>query len=61
MEQHTVAGIDHTPQETGKKGSFGSVLAILLIVSLLVVGAFYVWGQRIAEKQSSLAVPVTEQ
>jgi uncharacterized protein HemX len=36
--------------------STGSVIAILLIVLLLVMGAFYVWGQRLSEAR---AVPVT--
>lgn len=36
-----------------RKGSIGSVLAILLIVSLLVVGAFYVWGQRVSEARTT--------
>ncbi len=35
------------------KGSVGSVIAILLIVSLLVIGAFYVWGQRISEQRAT--------
>ena len=40
-----------------KRGSVGSVIAILIIVLLLVVGAFYVWGQRIAEKRAQEALP----
>ena len=35
------------------KGSVGSVIAILLIVTLLVIGAFYVWGQRVSEQRAS--------
>jgi hypothetical protein len=38
-------------------GSTGSVIAILLIVFLLVIGAFYVWGQRISEQRSQEVVP----
>lgn len=34
-------------------GSVGSVIAILLIVTLLVIGAFYVWGQRVSEQRAS--------
>lgn len=43
----------------GGGGSLGSVISIILIVVLLVVGAFYVWGQRIAERnaQQVQAVP----
>lgn len=36
-----------------ERGSVGSVLAILLIVTLLVVGAFYVWGQRVSEARAT--------
>ena len=35
------------------RGSVGSVIAILLIVTLLVIGAFYVWGQRVSEQRAS--------
>ncbi len=46
--------IDSTPSEPQEsKGSAGSVIAILLIVSLLVVGAFYVWGQRVSEQRAT--------
>lgn len=46
--------IDPAPSETHEnKGSAGSVIAILLIVSLLVVGAFYVWGQRVSEQRAT--------
>ena len=41
-------------------GSLGSVLAIILIVILLVIGAFYVWGQRISEKNANQYVPATQ-
>lgn len=48
--------------EPHKGGSLGSVLAILLIVALLVIGAFYVWGQRLAERREGQvqAVPSAE-
>jgi hypothetical protein len=46
--------IDSTPNEPHEnKGSAGSVIAILLIVSLLVIGAFYVWGQRVSEQRAA--------
>jgi uncharacterized protein YxeA len=38
-------------------GSMGSVLAILLIVLLLVIGAFYVWGQRLSEGRQQQVLP----
>ena len=42
-------------------GSFGSVLAIILIVILLVIGAFYVWGQRLSEQRANEFVPAVAQ
>jgi len=44
--------------EATKRGSVGSVIGILLIVFLLVVGAFYVWGQRLEEQRTGQTVPV---
>ncbi|MDB5189537.1 MAG: hypothetical protein JWL82_494 [Parcubacteria group bacterium] len=44
------------PHDYSKGGSTGSVIAILLIVFLLVVGAFYVWGQRLAEQRASQVI-----
>jgi hypothetical protein len=42
-------------------GSTGSVIAILLIVFLLVIGAFYVWGQRLSEQRANEVVPAVAQ
>lgn len=42
-------------------GSLGSVLAIILIVILLVIGAFYVWGQRLSEQRANEFVPAVAQ
>lgn len=45
--------IDPAPIEPTTSGSsVGSVIAILLIVALLVVGAFYVWQKRLAEERA---------
>lgn len=48
-------------KESQEHGSIGSVLAILLIVILLVIGAFYVWGQRISEQRANEFVPAVAQ
>lgn len=42
-------------------GSVGSVIAILLIVFLLVIGAFYVWGQRLSEQRAQQYIPAVGQ
>ena len=37
--------------------SWGTLLAIVVIVLMVVVGAFYAWGKRISEEHN--LVPVT--
>lgn len=50
------------PNTDGPRGgSTGSVIGILLIVFLLIVGAFYVWGQRLEEQRTGQTVPVIGQ
>lgn len=39
--------------------SYGSVFSILLIVMVLVAGAFYVWNKRISEDRPQHAVEET--
>lgn len=43
--------------QPNERGSIGSVIGIILIVILLVIGAFYVWGQRISEQRANEYVP----
>ena len=39
------------------KGSYGSVFSILMIVLILVVGAFYMWNKRVSENATRYATP----
>lgn len=41
--------------------SYGSVFSILLIVLVLVAGAFYVWNKRIGEDRPQQAVDESTQ
>lgn len=34
--------------ESSKPAAFGSILGIVLIVAILVAGAFYVWNERLS-------------
>ncbi len=34
-----------------KQQSWGVVISIIIIVLMIIVGAFYAWGQRIAQNQ----------
>ena len=35
-------------EEPKKPAAFGSILGIILIVAILVAGAFYVWNERLS-------------
>lgn len=37
---------------TSKQQSWGTVISIAVIVLMIVVGAFYAWGKRIAEERA---------
>lgn len=37
--------------EPKKAPAYGTILGIILIVVILVVGAFYVWGERLDKEQ----------
>ncbi|MBU2103750.1 hypothetical protein KKD81_03355 [Patescibacteria group bacterium] len=48
--------VETTPEpapapEPKKAPAYGAILGIILIVVILVVGAFYVWGERLEEEQ----------
>lgn len=49
-----------TPTNNSASNSYGSVLSILLIVLVLVLGAFYVWNKRINEERPQNATPDAE-
>jgi len=44
-------------KEGSKGAAYGTIFGIILIVAILVVGAFYVWGARLNSQQP---VPATE-
>lgn len=49
MEDHsTIAPESSAPVR--KNTSWGAIIAILLILAMVVVGAFYAWGKRVAEQ-----------
>jgi len=37
---------------TPKQQSWGTIISLVIIIAMIVVGAFYAWGKRIAEEQS---------
>lgn len=57
-QPYTVPTMETTPETTtpAPKKAYGSVLSILLIVLVLVVGAFYMWDKRV-HQQPTYATP----
>jgi hypothetical protein len=45
---------------TPKQQSWGTVISIIIIVLMIIIGAFYAWGKRIAQ-QNALTAPTTVQ
>jgi len=45
------------PATNTTSNSYGSVVSILLIVLVLVMGAFYVWNKRLSEQRPQHATP----
>jgi hypothetical protein len=40
--------------------SWGTVISIIIIVLMIIIGAFYAWGQRIAQ-ENAFTTPTTTQ
>lgn len=54
QNQNTPTPTPITPSvEPKKPSSFGGTIAIVLILVLVVVGALYLWGERIAKAPAS--------
>lgn len=43
-----------------KQQSWGVVISIVIIVLMIVIGAFYSWGKRIAEERALEALSATQ-
>ncbi len=53
-EPSNLTPVPVTPKE---KSSAGTLITLLIIVAIIVIGAFYTWGERVAEDRE---VPPTE-
>jgi hypothetical protein len=42
-----------TVSSNKEKSSFGALITLVIIVVIIVVGAFYVWGERVAEERGT--------
>lgn len=45
------------PHNAKKDASYGALISIVLILAIIVVGAFYVWGQRIEQNGQVIELP----
>ncbi len=43
-----------------KAQQWGVVISIVIIVLMIVIGAFYSWGKRISEEKALITAPVSE-
>ena len=50
MENEPMVGQPGVPSP--KQQSWGALIAMLVIVLMIIIGAFYAWGKRIAEQQA---------
>jgi hypothetical protein len=49
-----------TKMPTPQQQSWGVIISIVIIVLMIVVGAFYAWGKRVAQ-QNAFTTPTTTQ
>lgn len=47
--------LDTAPQVSTnrEKSSAGAIVTLIIIVAVIVIGAFYVWGERVAEERDA--------
>jgi len=45
---------------SAKQQSWGAVISIIIIVLMIIVGAFYSWGKRIAQENSYTATTTVQ-
>ena len=49
---HSVLPPPTFPSPSPKQQSWGALISIIIIVLMIVIGAFYTWGKRIAEERA---------
>jgi len=42
---------NHIETRSPEQNSWGALIAIVVIMAIVVVGAFYAWGKRVAQEQ----------
>lgn len=60
MEDEKLLPPGETTQQIGvpspKQQQWGVLISIVIIVLMIIIGAFYAWGQRIAQNQVPSAI-----
>lgn len=46
-----------TGRPSQKQQSYGALVSIVIIVAIIIVGAFYVWGKRLSQDQQIVPSP----
>lgn len=59
-DTEAVFGTKLPPPPTPGQQSWGAVISIVVIVLMIVIGAFYSWGKRISEQQMYTASSTQE-
>lgn len=49
--------VAHTTPASRQRSSVGGVLGIILVIGIVIVGAFYLWGERIAQNAPPTEAP----
>jgi hypothetical protein len=57
--EHSTQGNVLAKMPTRKQQSWGAVISIVIIILMIVIGAFYAWGERVSKEQP-LPVPVQQ-
>jgi len=59
-EVNAVFGTQLPSPPSQKQQSWGAVISIVVIVLMVIIGAFYSWGKRLAEQQPLGTTPADQ-
>jgi len=45
---------------SSKQQSWGAIISIIVIILMVIVGAFYAWGERISEQKAAILPETTK-
>jgi len=49
LPQGETQSVTPSPMPSPKAQSWGAVISIIIIVLMIIIGAFYAWGQRVSQ------------